>query len=76
MAKKAKIEKLANTFMVIDVEEGSGRYTISMRYVSPGFGLGMLVFVIAVLTAALYFTPIRQKLKAGIIKQKRRSQIE
>lgn len=74
--KKAKIEKLANTFMVIDVEEGSGRYTISMRYVSPGFGLGMLVFVIAVLTAALYFTPIRQKLKAGIIKQKRRSQIE
>jgi len=74
--KKAKTEKLANTFMVINADEGSGQYTISMRYVSPGFTLGILVFVIAVLAAALYFTPIWQKLTTGIIRKKRRSRIE
>lgn len=59
--KKVKTEKLANTFMAIKGVK-SGQHTISFRYVSPGFGTGMLVFVITVLLAVVYYVPIRQVL--------------
>jgi len=56
--KRVKTKKLANTFMA--VEAGQGDHTITFRYVSPGFGLGMLVFVGALIAAAIYFIPIRK----------------
>lgn len=55
--KEAKVKKLANTFMAVEAEEGE--HTITFSYISPGFGTGMLAFVIALVLAAVYFVPIR-----------------
>ncbi len=58
--KKVKTSKFADTFLVVDAQEGE--HEISFRYISPGFGMGMLVFIIAVLAAVIYFVPL-QKLR-------------
>jgi len=56
--KKAKTSKFADTFLVIDAQKGE--HEISFRYISPGFRMGMLVFIITVLVAAIYFAPLRK----------------
>lgn len=56
--KKVKIEKFADTFMVLDAEEGD--HDITFQYVSPGFWMGILLFVISVLVAVVYFIPLQR----------------
>ncbi|MDE6851757.1 MAG: YfhO family protein [Lachnospiraceae bacterium] len=56
--KKAEYSKFADTFLVLDVPEGD--HDISFRYVSPGFGMGMICFVITILLAAVYFIPLQR----------------
>ncbi len=51
--KKVEPNKYADTFLVIETEPGEHELTLS--YVSPGFGTGVLVFLIALLCTALYF---------------------
>lgn len=71
--KRAETEKLADTFLA--VETTGGNHTISFSYVSPGFGPGVLVFVITVVLSVVYFVPIRQIL-ARRAAGKRSDQIE
>ncbi len=56
--KKVKTAKFADTFMILDVKEGD--HNITFQYVSPGFGMGILLFVISVLVAAVYFIPLQR----------------
>ena len=51
--KKVETGKFADTFLMIETD--SGEHEISFSYVSPGFGAGMILFVVAVLLAAVYF---------------------
>lgn len=62
--KKVKTAKFADTFMMLDAKEGD--HTITFQYVSPGFGMGILLFVICVLVAVVYFVPL-QKIRDIII---------
>ncbi|MCI8307095.1 MAG: YfhO family protein [Lachnospiraceae bacterium] len=61
--KKAGVEKFADTFLVIDA--GSGEHSISFQYISPGFKAGMLLFAAAVLSAVIYFVPLRKWLSGA-----------
>lgn len=56
--KKVKTAKFADTFMILDASEGD--HDITFQYVSPGFGMGMLLFVICVLVAIVYFIPLQR----------------
>ena len=51
--RKTEAEKFAGTFLAVEVP--AGEHEISFSYLSPGFGAGMCLFVLAVLMAALYF---------------------
>ena len=51
--KKIETSKFADTFLMVEAE--SGEHDISFSYVSPGFGVGMILFVVAVLLASVYF---------------------
>lgn len=62
--KKVKAAKFADTFMVLDAKEGD--HDITFQYVSPGFGMGILLFVISVLGVAAYFIPL-QRFRATMI---------
>ena len=48
--------RFADTFLAIEAEEGEHEITFS--YVSPGFGMGMFLFVIAVILSVLYYVPV------------------
>ena len=56
--KKVKTAKFADTFMILDAEEGD--HDITFQYVSPGFGMGILLFVISILVAVVYFIPLQR----------------
>ncbi len=51
--KKVEISKFADTFLMVEAE--AGEHKISFSYVSPGFGAGMILFVLAVLLGGVYF---------------------
>lgn len=51
--KKVETGKFADTFLMIETD--SGEHEISFSYVSPGFSAGVVLFVVAILLAAVYF---------------------
>lgn len=57
--KKAKLGKYADTFLTVEAELGEHKITFS--YVSPGFGTGMVLFVIAIMVMAGYIMLQRSK---------------
>lgn len=51
--KKVNTTKFADTFLAVEAEEG--KHEIVFSYISPGFGVGVVVFVIAIFLAVVYF---------------------
>lgn len=51
--KKADTTKFADTFLAVEAE--AGEHTITFSYTSPGFGMGMVILIIAVFGAVVYF---------------------
>lgn len=54
--RKADTTKYADTFLAIEAE--SGEHNISFSYVSPGFGMGMVLFAVGILLSVAYFIPV------------------
>lgn len=54
----AETVKFADTFLAIPAE--SGKHTISLSYVSPGFYTGMISFIISLIICVLYLCPINK----------------
>lgn len=57
--KKAETEIFADTFLAIPTE--SGEHTIAFSYVSPGFGTGLFLCVMALALGGVYFLPHRRR---------------
>ena len=68
--KKVKTKKLADTFLIFDVQEGD--HEITFQYISPGFGMGMLIFVVAVLIAVIYFVPMQKLRRVFMFRNKKK----
>lgn len=52
---KVPLQKYAETF--ISVETESGKHTVSFTYYPPGFGTGVIIFLITLLVIVFYFHP-------------------
>lgn len=65
--KKAPFQKYADTFISLEAEEGT--HTISFSYIPPGFGTGVIFFLISLVLSFLYFR-IRTSVSAFSLQEK------